>query len=368
MGSSDGSAPGRIGEDRRRSRGRRRVVAAGVGRRSWAWSAWAACGPQAASRSGRKRWQHLSAAAGDASFRIELAYDYGVTFSTGLLRRLSPLYGSKTWASLPARKAISRRSRARSTLWRNECGCAKRALLLNRRDSTCAAMGYDEARPREDDRAFEFAYTLARPPAPRVSESLATTCEVDYPTFSSGSTSQSIAACSSAGRTCARVLRLSNGAIGVSSGSGTGRAIRRQSILRCSSAPAKSRTSRSTAILQLGKTSTADITSSFVLIGTPAMRPLCPPHWPTPWPAKSPHRQPAAGRSDARATGREKQAAAVAEDPARSLGRPAETACRARGSNDRIVALDGRSADRARFCRSKGERCLGQRPGGVGPG
>ena len=43
--------------------------------------------------------------------------------------------------------------------------------------------GYDEPDRAQDDRAFEYAYTLDRPPAPRVSESLAVMPEVDYSYF-----------------------------------------------------------------------------------------------------------------------------------------------------------------------------------------
>ena len=160
--------------------------------------------------------------AGDASFRIELAYDYGVTFSTGLLRR-EPFVWLKDLGIFACKEGDFASKQGEIDALAKRVQAARSEPFCSTAEKYRAVMGYDEARPRQDDRAFEFAYTLARPPAPRVSESLATMREVDYPYFLKRVDEPKHRRMFLGWpNVCQEFYVLSNGAIGVSSGSGTG--------------------------------------------------------------------------------------------------------------------------------------------------
>ena len=160
--------------------------------------------------------------AGDASFRIELAHEYGVTLSTGLLRREGfvwlkdlGIFASADGDFASRRPEIDAQAR--------QVEAARREPFRSTAEKYRAATGYDEARPGQDDRAFRFAYDPARPLGPRVAESIAAMPEVDYPYFLQRIDEPKHRRMFLGWpNVCQEFYVLSNGAIGVSSGSGAG--------------------------------------------------------------------------------------------------------------------------------------------------
>ncbi|MFH1266318.1 MAG: hypothetical protein ABIK89_11370, partial [Planctomycetota bacterium] len=160
--------------------------------------------------------------AGSGSFRVELADDYGFTLSAALFGREPFVWlkdlgifatangdfasNQKDIAGLAARVDAARSEPFRSTS-----------------EKYYEMTGYDEARNGLVDRAFEFAYDARRPPGPRVSESLASMPEVGFRHFCDRIPDVKHRRMFLGWpNVCQEFYVLSNGSIGVSSGSGHG--------------------------------------------------------------------------------------------------------------------------------------------------
>jgi len=119
---------------------------------------------------------------GRPSVRVELAEDYGFTLSTDLVRRERFVWlkdlglfacGEGDFAShRPAREALAR-----------QVAAAAQAPFRSTSEKYFAFTKYDESRPKQDDRAFEFAYRTPRPPAPRVGDAIRAMPEATYAYF-----------------------------------------------------------------------------------------------------------------------------------------------------------------------------------------
>ncbi len=156
------------------------------------------------------------------SFRIELAHGYGFTLTTDMLRR-EPFVWLKDMGIFVCKDGDFTSKRAQIEALVGRVQAARNEPFRSTAEKYRAMMGYDEARPRQDDRAFEFAYTLARPPAPRVSQSLAAMREVDYSYFLKRVDEPKHRRMFLGWpNVCQEFYVLSNGAIGVSSGAGAG--------------------------------------------------------------------------------------------------------------------------------------------------
>jgi hypothetical protein len=159
---------------------------------------------------------------GDGSFCVELADDYGFTLSTDLLRREPFVWLKDVGIFACAKGDFQSHASARNALARR-VEAARKKPFRSTAEKYRAMTAYGEARPRQDDQAFDFAYIRARPPAPRVSESLATMPEVDYPYFLERVDEPKHRRMFLGWpNVCKEFYVLSNGAIGVSSGSGAG--------------------------------------------------------------------------------------------------------------------------------------------------
>jgi hypothetical protein len=158
----------------------------------------------------------------DGSFRIELADDYGITLSAGLLQR-EPFVWLKDLGVFACRAGdFASHAVARDTV-ASQVAAARGQPFRSTSEKYYEWTGYDETRPRMDDRAFVFAYATPRPPAPRVTESLAVTPEVDHayflPRIEEPKHRRMFLGWPNV---CQEFYVLSNGAIGVSSGSAHG--------------------------------------------------------------------------------------------------------------------------------------------------
>jgi hypothetical protein len=128
-----------------------------------------------------------TAISGSASCRVELADDYGFTFSAEMLRR-EPLVWLKDLGMLVYRdEGLDRGSETFPTKAMDaltaRVDAARATPFRSTSEKYLAWTGYDEARGRQDDRAFEFAYRVSRPPAPRTADAIRAMPEVDYRYF-----------------------------------------------------------------------------------------------------------------------------------------------------------------------------------------
>jgi hypothetical protein len=162
------------------------------------------------------------ALSGEGTFQIELAHDYGLTFSAELVRR-EPFVWLKDLGIFACKDGDFASKRAEIDALAARVQAAGKEPFRSTSEKYFALTGYDEARARQDDRAFEFAYASKRPPAARVSESLAAMPEVDYSYFLKRVEDPKHRRMFLGWpNVCKQFYVLSNGAIGVSSGSGKG--------------------------------------------------------------------------------------------------------------------------------------------------
>lgn len=118
----------------------------------------------------------------DAGFRVELAGGYGFTLTTDLLLREPFVWLRDLGVFACARGDFSSHATERAAL-EARVDLARQRPFRSPSEEYFEHTGYDEARRDLLDRAFRFAYRLARPPAPRVAESLEAMPEVDYEYF-----------------------------------------------------------------------------------------------------------------------------------------------------------------------------------------
>jgi hypothetical protein len=119
---------------------------------------------------------------GTGSFRVELADDYGFTLSADLLRR-EPLVWLKDMGIFASARGDFASAKAARDALAAEVEAARQGPLRSTSEKYFAWNGYDEARPKQDDRAFEFAYRAPRPREPRRGEAIAVAPEASYPYF-----------------------------------------------------------------------------------------------------------------------------------------------------------------------------------------
>ena len=160
--------------------------------------------------------------AAEGGFRIELAGGYGFTLTTELLRR-EPFVWLPDLGIFACKDGDFASQRAQIEAVADRVQAARQEPFRSTAEKYREWTGYEESRPGQDDRAFTFAYTLDRPPAPRVSESLAVMPEVDYSYFLQRVEDPKHRRMFLGWpNVCQEFYVLSNGAIGVSSGSGPG--------------------------------------------------------------------------------------------------------------------------------------------------
>jgi len=153
----------------------------------------------------------------EGRFRIELADDYGLTLSTALLRREPFVWLADLGIFACAGGDFAGKKREIAAV-SAQVEAARKRPFRSTSEQYFAWTGYDEARGNLVDRAFEFAYDVRRPPAPRTSERLARMPEASYPYFC-----QRIADVKHRRmflgwpNVCQEFYLLSNGAIGASS-------------------------------------------------------------------------------------------------------------------------------------------------------
>lgn len=162
------------------------------------------------------------AIAGSGSFRVELADDYGFTLSAALLRR-EPfvwLHDLGVFACADG-DFVSKQGAIKALAARVDQ--ARGDPFRSTSEKYFDLTGYDEARSRLEDRAFQFAYHAPRPPAPRVSESLRSMREPDFQYFCDRIPDVKHRRMFLGWpNVCQEFYVLSNGCIGVSSGAGNG--------------------------------------------------------------------------------------------------------------------------------------------------
>ncbi len=156
------------------------------------------------------------------ALRFDLAHDFGFTLRSELLRD-RPFVWLKDLGILVTRGTDATGSHDQIDELARRVKEAGQQPFQSTAEKYRETTGYGEERPGQDDRAFTFAYSLARPVAPRVADSLATMPEVDYSYFLSRvEDPQHRRMFLGWPNVCQEFYVLSNGAIGVSSGSGPG--------------------------------------------------------------------------------------------------------------------------------------------------
>jgi len=163
----------------------------------------------------------------DVDIRVELADDYGYALPTRLLREqpyvwLRDLGMFACQVRDDGTEGISTH-RAEMDAQVGAVAAGVREPLLSTSERYFRWTGYDETRPGQDDRAFEFAYRAPRPLLPRFSDAVK---RMPEPTYSG-----MLARVQEPGHrrmflgwpnVCQEFYVLSSGVVGVSSGSGTG--------------------------------------------------------------------------------------------------------------------------------------------------
>jgi len=158
----------------------------------------------------------------DGGFQVALADGHGFTLSAQLLRS-QPFVWLKALGIFACTEGDFASWKADMKALESQVEAARRKPFRSTSEQYYRWSGYDETRPRLDDRAFEFAYAASRPPAPRVSESLAAMPEVNYRYFLKRIEDPKHRRMFLGWpNVCQEFYVLSNGCIGVSSGSGTG--------------------------------------------------------------------------------------------------------------------------------------------------
>ena len=120
--------------------------------------------------------------AGSGSFCVELADDYGFTLSGDLLRR-EPFVWLKDLGIFASAYGDFGSTKAAREALGAEVEAARKEPFRSTSEKYFAWNGYDESRPKQDDRAFEFAYRTPRPRTLRVSKAIAAIPEANYQYF-----------------------------------------------------------------------------------------------------------------------------------------------------------------------------------------
>ncbi|HUT88285.1 MAG TPA: hypothetical protein VMY37_02200 [Thermoguttaceae bacterium] len=156
------------------------------------------------------------------SFRVELGDDYGFTLSAAQLRR-EPFVWLRGLGVFACADGDFASKQAEIAARAAQVEAARKEPFRSTSEQYFELTGYDETRDRLEDRAFEFAYRTPRGPAPRVSESLASMPEVDFRYFCDRIPDVKHRRMFLGWpNVCQEFYVLSNGCIGVSSGSGHG--------------------------------------------------------------------------------------------------------------------------------------------------
>jgi len=115
-------------------------------------------------------------------FRVELAADYGFTLSAALLER-EPMVWLNDLGIFACAQGDFASHRAKREALAAEVAAAGKRPFRSTSEKYLAWTGYDEARPKQDDRAFEFAYRTARALEPRVGQAVPAMPEAGYRYF-----------------------------------------------------------------------------------------------------------------------------------------------------------------------------------------
>ena len=156
------------------------------------------------------------------AFRVELAGGYGFSLSGALLRRERFVWLKSLGIFACADGDFASHQAALGAMAR-QVQAAAREPFRSTSERYYALTGYHEARPGLDDRAFQFAYDPSRPLLPRVGKAIASMPEVTYRYFLSRVEEPKHRRMFLGWpNVCQEFYVLSNGLIGVSSGSGAG--------------------------------------------------------------------------------------------------------------------------------------------------
>lgn len=120
--------------------------------------------------------------AASGSFCVELADDYGFTLSAEMLRR-EPFVWLKDLGIFASAQGDFASTKAAREALAAQVEAARRQPFRSTSEKYFAWNGYDEARPKQDDRAFEFAYRTPRAHAPRVGEAIRAMPDASYDYF-----------------------------------------------------------------------------------------------------------------------------------------------------------------------------------------
>lgn len=156
------------------------------------------------------------------SFRVELADDYGFTVTADLMQRARSMWLPDVGMLVNVGAQPLAEAEVAGGL-RTEVERGAREPFRSPSERYFALTGYDETRPSQDDRAFEFAYDPSRPLLPRVHDAIASMPEADYAYFASRVPDPRHRRMFLGWPDVAQEFYvLSNGALGVSSNAGAG--------------------------------------------------------------------------------------------------------------------------------------------------